>query len=102
MQHYLQQRDGSGEAARLAGELKLRAERRLGELLKETVRPGNPQLSHDTTIGRLPDRVSRDQSSRWQTIAELPDEDFEREIAEKKAPALSFERTAERKRQGPL
>jgi hypothetical protein len=43
-----------------------------GELLREmNIRPGNPQLSHDTTIDRpkLEDLgISRDQSSRYQAL----------------------------------
>ena len=54
-------------------EIKVRAERRAGELLKATVKPGNPQLSHDVTIKTLPDGISRKQSSRWQAIAEIPE-----------------------------
>ena len=51
-------------------EIKVRAERKAGELLKVTVKPGNPQLSHDVTIKTLPDGISRKQSSRWQAIAD--------------------------------
>jgi len=47
----------------------LRIERQLGELLEKTVRAGNPQLSHDVTIGTLPKGVTRSQSSRWQALA---------------------------------
>jgi hypothetical protein len=50
------------------------------------LKPGNPQLSHDTTIRNptLPDMgISRDQSSRWQAIAQLPEEIFEEYLAEK-------------------
>ena len=54
-------------------ELKLRAERRLGELIGETVKPGNPQLLHDETIGRLPQGVSRTQSHRYQEAASVPE-----------------------------
>ena len=53
-------------------EIKVRAERRAGELLKATVKPGNPQLSHDVTIKTLPDGISRKQSSRWQAGLCLP------------------------------
>src|SRR5262249_31725129 len=66
------QRNYGLEAMNDAAEIKLRAERRLGELLAETVRPGNPQLSNDSTIGKLPAGVSRDDSSRWQRMAQVP------------------------------
>jgi len=37
----------------------------MGELLAETVKPGNPQLSHDVTIGKLKDiGIERMQSHR--------------------------------------
>ena len=39
-------------------------------MLKATVKPGNPQLSHDVTIKTLPDGISRKQSPRWQAIAD--------------------------------
>jgi hypothetical protein len=48
-------------------------------MLEETIPHGggNPQLSHDTTV-RLDDLgVTRDQSSRWQTLARLPEAVFE-------------------------
>ena len=47
------------------------AERKLGELLKESYQPGR---------GSLPDEVSYNQSSRWQQAAELPEEDFEQHL----------------------
>ena len=61
-------------------EIRLYAERRLGEMLAETVRAGNPQLSSSTTIG-LPNGITRDQSSKWQRIARLPDDVFQHELA---------------------
>ena len=77
-----------GEARALQNEVaetKLRAERRLGELIKESVRPGNPQLSRDATIGRLPDGITRIQAMRWRRESEVPDELFEKWVAEIKA-----------------
>jgi N6-adenosine-specific RNA methylase IME4 len=72
----LKQQRLSEEAVQDALELKLSAERRMGEFLKENVSPGNPQLCHGGTIGRLPEGVSRSQSSRWQKVADLPEEIF--------------------------
>ena len=57
-------------------EIKVRAERRAGELLKATVKPGNPQLSHDVTIKTLPDGISRKQSSRWRETPGRGDRGF--------------------------
>jgi hypothetical protein len=63
-------------------EIKLRAERRAGEILPDTVKPGNPQLSHDGIIGpKLSDLgITLNQSSRWQRIAAIPEEIFEDHI----------------------
>jgi len=56
-------------------EIKIRAERKVGEMLREMeVKPGNPQLSHDVTIEppRLADfGISRMQSFRCQSIASI-------------------------------
>ena len=64
-----------------AAEIKFRAERRAGELLRGMDRAGRgrPQkTSDDTTLSDL--GISRDQSYRWQSIASIPEEDFEEEI----------------------
>jgi len=69
-----------------ATEIKVRAERRAGELLRDMeMHPGgNPNLSHDTT-GSPPTLealgISRDQSSRWQKLAAVSDERFEQAVA---------------------
>lgn len=61
------------------------AERRLGELLKETEKNkgtrlgGNIVLPPDDTPTLEEQGVSKIQSHRWQTIADLPEEDFEQE-----------------------
>jgi N6-adenosine-specific RNA methylase IME4 len=79
-----QQRLGE-EAVQDALELKLSAERRMGEFLAANVRPGNPQLFRRETIGRLPEGVSRAQSHRWQKVAALPEEVFDGYLAECRA-----------------
>jgi len=60
----------------LCAEIKLRAERKGGQMLGEMgVKAGNPQLSHDVTISppKLSEMgISRKQSSRWQAIAGIP------------------------------
>ena len=67
-----------------AAEIKLRAERRAGELLeKMELHDGNPR-SHDGT--RLSDiGITKNQSSRWQKIAAIPQPVFEDFIEETKA-----------------
>jgi hypothetical protein len=83
---YAKQRDYSLAMQNDSAEIKIRAERRLGELLAATVRPGNPELSNDSTIDtRLPEGVSRDQSSAWQRIATIPEDVFEEYLARTKA-----------------
>jgi N6-adenosine-specific RNA methylase IME4 len=75
VQHYLKQRGMSTEAAQDAAEIKLWAERRLGEMLAKikTSEGGNFVL---------PPGVVRINSSKWQRIESVPQEDFERYIAE--------------------
>jgi hypothetical protein len=67
LEKYLAQQAGPiSEQAKRFAEERLRIERRIGEILAEVVRAGNPQLSDDTTIDRrLPNGITRDQSSRW-------------------------------------
>lgn len=95
--YYQQQRD-SLEAQNYAAELKLRAERKLGEMLKETEKnDGAKGLGSNQHLVRLqpataPPKLSdlgieKTQSSRWQKIADLPDEVFEQEIQEAKVNA---------------
>ena len=77
----------AGEAPgiiRKAEEIKVRAERRAGEFLKEQgPKPGNPQLSQDSIITpRLSAlNITANQSSNWQRIAEIPEDKFEEFIA---------------------
>lgn len=90
IEHYLRQQAGCEEAAADAAELKLRAERRLGELLKETVnhKGGRPEKRSQTVTvsnGKLPNGVSKMQSSRWQRVAAVPESAFEEEIARAKS-----------------
>lgn len=73
-----------------ATEIKVRAERRAGELISQSgLRAGNPQLSKASTIApRLEDiGISRDQSSRWQKLAAIPEERFEQAVAAAKETA---------------
>ena len=62
-------------------EIKLRAERRMGELLGASPRqkPGQYQRSHDATVAPTLTElgVSKTQSSRWQALARLPRREFE-------------------------
>lgn len=77
----------SDEIKAIAAEATVRASRRLGELLAVEIshkggRPSNKQ-SNDTTV--LADMgISKDESSRWQIIAKLPEGEFEKHIANTK------------------
>ena len=63
-------------------EIKLRAERRIGEQLKTEIKQGQrSDLSRDVTS--LKDLgIERMQSSRWQAVASLPEKDFEKHVAQ--------------------
>lgn len=58
------------EAQNTAAELHIRAERRLGQILAQTVRAGRGG-------NRLPDGVTADQSSRAQRLARIPDDELD-------------------------
>ncbi len=88
LRQYARQAGQGLEMQNQCAEIKLRAERRAGEMLAETPKePGKRTdltSSHDVT--RLQDvGISRQQSSRWQRIADIPEPDFERKITEDKA-----------------
>jgi hypothetical protein len=80
--------DAEGKAC----EIRLRAERRVGQLLKETQKAkgasesgtnrGTTRSQTATASKKLDDiGISKDQSSRWQKLAAIPDDDFERTFA---------------------
>jgi hypothetical protein len=74
-------------AERKACEIRIRAERRAGELLREMAgtgqrkRRGRPteKTSSATTLSEI--GITRDQSSKWQALAEIPADEFERAVA---------------------
>lgn len=84
--HYAQRR-GLGRAAMLdAAEIKLRAERRLGEMLAAMPKHNGDPLSHDVT--RVSDLgITRMDSHRWQRSLAVPEEAFERYIEGARADA---------------
>jgi N6-adenosine-specific RNA methylase IME4 len=67
--------------------LLLRIQRRLGEMLKETVRPGGDPMSCRTTL--LPKGITRDQSSKWQRLANMDTQKFEHYLASTSLPTLN-------------
>ena len=80
---------GASDAANLAKEVQLRAERKAGEFLRDMpkaqgARP--PDAGYHCGSPSLGDMgISHNQSSRWQLSSELPEEDFEQIIAKTKA-----------------
>lgn len=81
---YMRQVGESLEAQNFAAEVKLRAERRAGELLAgmEKNRGGGDHRSHDVTSApTLADiGIQKMQAHRWQTIAALPEGEFEQHV----------------------
>ncbi len=75
----LKQAKESPDVIRKAEEIKLRAERRAGELLKETEFVSNQyeRQSHDVTTTLKNIGITKNQSSKWQKIANIPEEKFE-------------------------
>jgi hypothetical protein len=83
------------EAQRRACEIRLRAERKAGELLKAMEKAKSrgsnqhQERSHDATAPRtLADPgISKNQSSRWQQLAEIPKDQFEAALAGSDKPS---------------
>lgn len=85
------------EAERRACEIRLRAERKAGELLarreKAKAAPGNqytgPVERRDGSKTLTDLGVTRDQSSRWQQLAKVPAEDFEAALRGEQKPSTA-------------
>jgi hypothetical protein len=80
------------ELIQYATEIKVRAERRCGELLRVTAESGERNTggkpSHDARVTTLHDLgLSETQSSRYQQMAAMPEEHFETAVATAKATA---------------
>lgn len=88
---YARERKLGLEAQNHAAEIKIRAERRLGELLEETPKQhGARDGTESSRSTPLPPSlkelgVSKDESSQCQQIAALPEPVFEKHLAETKA-----------------
>lgn len=80
VEHYMRRQQYSLEAIADASELKLRAERRLGELLA-TVPERRGGNSHGGSSAPLPEGITWNQSHRWKTVAAVPDVEFEAHVA---------------------
>lgn len=86
---YTKQAGESLEMQNYCAEIKIRAERRAGELIPEQVRrpeSGRPKEGfHDEGLFLKDIDISESQSHRWQAIASVPEEEFEEHIAKTKA-----------------
>lgn len=85
---YCKQAGESLEMQNAVAEIKIRAERRAGELLAEMpklhgARPADTDLRDVSPLEDI--GISYQQSSRWQQIASVPQPIFERHVAETKA-----------------
>jgi hypothetical protein len=81
IERYYRQQQDAEDAALDAGELKLRAERKLGELLAGTVvARGNHSPGVSGSQRSLPDGIEPIQSHRWQRAASVPERDFEEHL----------------------
>lgn len=80
------------EAERQACEIRLRAERKAGQLLREMekAKGGNPSLTPRGSAKTLGDLgITYDQSSNWQKLADVPDEQFETALAGEAKPTTN-------------
>ena len=75
------------ELVEWATEIKVRAERRAGQMLAEMELPKHrpAEVSKTTTLSDM--GISRDQSSRWQKLAAVPEDKFEQAVAAAKEVA---------------
>ncbi len=107
MATYLKQRDASHEMQNQCGAIRLRAERRIGEMLARQEKATGVILAGRDTFGgtivippkepipTLADQgISKQQSSRWQRIAAIPEEKFEAVLSEMQTGADSEVTTA--------
>jgi hypothetical protein len=89
IQNYLKQSGETLEIQNMAAEIRIRAERRLGQILgdMENHPPGRKSQLGDMMSPNLPPKlvdmgISNKQSSRWQQIASIPESRFEERIGE--------------------
>jgi hypothetical protein len=77
-----------------ATEIRLRAERRAGELLKNMAQAGEravrKNMKSQPATSKLSDlNINKSQSSRWQKLADIPDDDFEELVDRTKQKACA-------------
>jgi hypothetical protein len=89
------------ELIKWATDIKLRAERRCGEMLAETERNNGSKFTavdqHDRRRPTLEEiGITKQQSSDFQVLADIPEETFEKELATGKATTKSLVRKAKK------
>ena len=85
MRIYLKRVDHAHMLVEYALQIKLRAERKGGELLPALISHGGGEEARSCTA-TLPDLgITKNQSANWQRIASIPDETFEEALAEAKS-----------------
>ena len=98
---YAKQAGESLEMQNNCAEIKIRAERRAGELLKESGRKKGETdkkiMFHDGTLSPTLKKlgIERKQSMRWQIIADIPERIFEQHVQETMARAKTGDARAE-------
>ena len=97
MEHYFRLAKNP-EPERRACEIRLRAERKAGQLLKAEEKakgtlkrgPNFPRSPSTTTAPTLASRgITKNQSSKWQQLAAIPDEQFEAALAVASKPSTN-------------
>jgi hypothetical protein len=81
------------EAERKACEIRIRAERKVGGMLRDMKQNGqrhsrggdHAAMSHPPTLPEL--GISRDQCSQWQQLAAIPEDEFEETLAREDKPS---------------
>lgn len=73
---WLKKQKAGIEAQNQGAIMNLQAQRKLGGMLKDQIKPGNPQLLHGATIGLSDLGIERTASHRWQSLAEIPEDEF--------------------------
>ena len=87
LRQYAAQAGAGLEAQNRCAEIKLRAERKAGEVLAETEmdKGGRPKENHSHDGSSLKAiGINHNQSSRWQQAASIPEDEFEAHIAKTK------------------
>jgi hypothetical protein len=95
MEAYFRQAKNT-EAERRACEIRLRAERKAGQLLAKMKKAQGKRTDLVARGDQVDDRqtlsdlsVSKDQSSRWQALANVPEEEFEAALGGEKKPTTN-------------